>query len=63
MIAFLRLHVRNRSLRQVKHCMNVDVEGHPPFLVAYLTNFIERGLMSGIVHKNVHSPEIMGRPS
>jgi hypothetical protein len=33
--------------------VDVDVEGHPPFIVADLADVLEGGLMSGIVDENI----------
>ena len=51
--------MRHSRLRQIKHRMNVDVECHPPFVVADLANLIERGLMSGVVNEDVQAPKFI----
>ena len=49
----------NRSLGQIEHGVDVDLESHLPFLIADVADVLEGSLMGGIVEEHVDAAQLL----
>jgi hypothetical protein len=51
--------VWNGSLGQIEHGVDVDLEGHLPFLIADVTNVLEGSMMGRIIDQDIDAAQLL----
>ena len=49
----------NGSLGQIEHGVDVDLEGHLPFLIADVTNVLEGSMMGRIIDQDIDAAQLL----